>query len=126
MNLIDNLQRLGIAYHFEEEINDILDQFSTIKDDNNDEDLFLTSLQFRLLRQHGYPVLPGSRWLCHGRGNKLAPFGRTGTCEVGAVQRSNIGRGKGIQSSTNRSFCLARIPCALLSSLKTFTWLYMQ
>ncbi|XP_077244301.1 (-)-5-epieremophilene synthase STPS3-like isoform X5 [Tasmannia lanceolata] len=81
MNLIDNLQRLGIAYHFEEEINDILDQFSTIKDDNNDEDLFLTSLQFRLLRQHGYPVLPGSRWLCHGRGNKLAPFGRTGTCE---------------------------------------------
>ncbi|XP_077244297.1 (-)-5-epieremophilene synthase STPS3-like isoform X4 [Tasmannia lanceolata] len=82
MNLIDNLQRLGIAYHFEEEINDILDQFSTIKDDNNDEDLFLTSLQFRLLRQHGYPVLPGSRWLCHGRGNKLAPFGRTGTCEV--------------------------------------------
>ncbi|XP_077239890.1 putative terpene synthase 11 [Tasmannia lanceolata] len=55
MKLIDNLQRLGIAYHFEEEIDAILDQFSTRKDDN---DLFLTSLRFRLLRQHGYNVRP--------------------------------------------------------------------
>ncbi|XP_077254007.1 putative terpene synthase 11 [Tasmannia lanceolata] len=55
MKLIDTLQRLGIAYHFEEEIDAIFYQFSTKKDD---KDLFLTSLRFRLLREHGYNIPP--------------------------------------------------------------------
>ncbi|XP_058091520.1 probable terpene synthase 11 [Magnolia sinica] len=55
MKLIDTLQRLGIAYHFQEEISTILDRFYNSKDDH---DLFLTSLAFRLLRQHSYNVPP--------------------------------------------------------------------
>nr|AFI47926.1 geraniol synthase 1 [Olea europaea] len=47
LKLIDNLQRLGIAYYFEDDINAILDQFS---DGLPDEDLFTTALCFRLLR----------------------------------------------------------------------------
>ncbi|KAF8391446.1 hypothetical protein HHK36_023751 [Tetracentron sinense] len=54
MELVDTLQRLGIAYHFEEEINVLLDRFSNAKDE--EDNLFLTALRFRLLRQNGYQV----------------------------------------------------------------------
>nr|BAG74774.1 limonene synthase [Citrus trifoliata] len=58
LELIDNLQRLGLAYHFETEIRNIL---HNIYNNNKDyiwrkENLYATSLEFRLLRQHGYPV----------------------------------------------------------------------
>ncbi|KAH9685726.1 Beta-myrcene/(E)-beta-ocimene synthase 2 [Citrus sinensis] len=58
LELIDSLQRLGLAYHFETEIRNILHD---IYNSNNDyvwrkENLYATSLEFRLLRQHGYPV----------------------------------------------------------------------
>ncbi|XP_071722488.1 terpene synthase 10-like [Rutidosis leptorrhynchoides] len=66
LELIDNLQRLGLSYHFEDEIKIIL---STIYDTRkrplsqfnamiNDADLHATALEFRLLRQQGYNVLP--------------------------------------------------------------------
>lgn len=64
LNLIDNLQRLGISYHFEDEIKHIL-TFINRKDDKNNEprikDLYATALEFRLLRQHGFNVSQGAK-----------------------------------------------------------------
>lgn len=68
LELIDTLQRLGISYHFENEIKSILDKkytkinnpsydISTWTSKNNS--LYATALEFRLLRQHGYRVPQG-------------------------------------------------------------------
>ncbi|KAM3201061.1 5-epi-aristolochene synthase 2-like isoform X1 [Capsicum annuum] len=59
LNLIDVIERLGIAYHYEKEIDDILkknfnDNSNFDEDDFND--LCTCALQFRLLRQHGYKI----------------------------------------------------------------------
>ncbi|KAH9783538.1 TPS27 [Citrus sinensis] len=57
LELIDNLQRLRLAYHFETEIESILHNIYNNKDDKwKNENLYATSLEFRLLRQHGYNV----------------------------------------------------------------------
>ncbi|XP_011088141.1 (-)-alpha-terpineol synthase-like [Sesamum indicum] len=63
LELIDELQRLGISYHFEDEINQILGCLYKQKyagGKNNSEgkerDLYSTALAFRLLRQHGFTV----------------------------------------------------------------------
>ncbi|XP_062119906.1 terpene synthase 10-like [Humulus lupulus] len=57
LELIDVLQRLGISYHFEDQVNGIL---KDIYNSNNyiykTNNIYATSLEFRLLRQHGYPV----------------------------------------------------------------------
>ncbi|CAN0903626.1 Probable terpene synthase 3 [Linum grandiflorum] len=55
LNLVDVVQRLGIGYHFEEEIQQLLQQ---VYDDNENVDYNLetVSLRFRLLRQHGFDV----------------------------------------------------------------------
>ncbi|GMP97995.1 hypothetical protein CsSME_00046042 [Camellia sinensis var. sinensis] len=55
LEMIDDLQRLGVFYHFEDEIKRVLDN---IRNDDkwNNEDLHSTALQFRLLRQHGYNI----------------------------------------------------------------------
>ncbi|KAJ6758199.1 R-LINALOOL SYNTHASE PROTEIN-RELATED [Salix koriyanagi] len=50
LSLIDTVQRLGISHHFEEEIDEQLDRSC---DWNVGEDLFVTALRFRLLRQAG-------------------------------------------------------------------------
>ncbi|CAH8361071.1 unnamed protein product [Eruca vesicaria subsp. sativa] len=61
LELIDDLQKLGVSYHFEVQINNILMDFhcqngrSGWKCDK-EEDLHATSLEFRLLRQHGFEV----------------------------------------------------------------------
>ncbi|XP_058220233.1 probable terpene synthase 9 isoform X1 [Rhododendron vialii] len=54
LKLIDSMQRLGVAYHFEEEIKDALNlaQFH----DFSTADLYTTSLQFRLRRDHGCTI----------------------------------------------------------------------
>ncbi|KAL1543023.1 gamma-cadinene synthase-like [Salvia divinorum] len=52
--LVDKLERLGLAYHFEPEIEDKLRQVYDESDE--DYDLFTTALRFRLLRQHHYHV----------------------------------------------------------------------
>ncbi|MFS8004467.1 putative lyase [Helianthus anomalus] len=60
LELVDDLQRLGIAYHFKEEIADVLENIYHKTSDNwSTMDLNLRSLGFRLLRQHGYPVSQG-------------------------------------------------------------------
>ncbi|KAJ4906034.1 hypothetical protein Rs2_09692 [Raphanus sativus] len=61
LKLIDDLQKLGVSYHFEREIDNIL-TISYQKDRRNfteytmEKDLYATALEFRLLRQHGFNV----------------------------------------------------------------------
>ncbi|KAK0579983.1 hypothetical protein LWI29_034487 [Acer saccharum] len=58
LELVDTLQRLGLAYHFHAEINQtLLDVYNNNGDDKwKKGNLYATSLQFRLFRQHGYDV----------------------------------------------------------------------
>ncbi|PHT29984.1 (-)-camphene/tricyclene synthase, chloroplastic [Capsicum baccatum] len=58
LELIDNLQRLGVSYHFKDEIMQIL---KSIHDQSSSaaatrDSLYHTSLKFRLLRQHGFHI----------------------------------------------------------------------
>ncbi|KAF7141473.1 hypothetical protein RHSIM_Rhsim06G0156000 [Rhododendron simsii] len=57
LNLFDSMQRLGVAYHFEEEIKDAL---NLVQFHDFPADLYTTSLQFRLRRDHGYTIGSGS------------------------------------------------------------------
>ncbi|KAK4576696.1 hypothetical protein RGQ29_027301 [Quercus rubra] len=57
LGLIDALQRLGVAYHFEREIQEALEHIYTTFNDKIDvDDLYKVSLSFRLLRQEGFKV----------------------------------------------------------------------
>ncbi|XP_044497614.1 (R)-limonene synthase 1, chloroplastic-like [Mangifera indica] len=57
LELVDNLQRLGLGYHFENEISSILNSVHSNSDDKwKKENLYATSLEFRLLRQHNYNI----------------------------------------------------------------------
>ncbi|KAK4422341.1 Viridiflorene synthase [Sesamum alatum] len=53
--LIDTVERLGLSYHFEKEIQDQLELIFKLENEEIN-DLFITALQFRLLRQHGFDV----------------------------------------------------------------------
>ena len=62
MQLIDALQRLGVAYHFEQEISEALsfiNSTSTSHLSYGDDDLHLVALWFRLLRLHLYDASSG-------------------------------------------------------------------
>ena len=62
LGLIDALQHLGVAYHFEREIQEALEQIYATYNDHNDvedDDLYNVSLRFRLLRQLGFKVSCG-------------------------------------------------------------------
>lgn len=78
LEIIDVVQRLGISYHFEDEIdgmlkgiyvnynnkrNIIIEHDDNYKEKKEGDRLYVTSLQFRLLRQHGYLVLPQGTYL---------------------------------------------------------------
>ncbi|GMH05859.1 hypothetical protein Nepgr_007699 [Nepenthes gracilis] len=53
--LIDTLERLGIAYHYEKEIEEVIKEiYDTYHDFYGEIDLYHTSLLFRLLRQHDF------------------------------------------------------------------------
>ena len=56
LKIIDSLRRLGVAYHFEEEIEEILNLVHF----NEGLDFYTTALQFRLLREHGYRISSGT------------------------------------------------------------------
>ncbi|OVA03032.1 Terpene synthase [Macleaya cordata] len=60
LELIDDLERLGLGYLFEKEISMALDFMASKMDVDDDiqknDDLHATALSFRLLRQHGYEV----------------------------------------------------------------------
>ncbi len=63
LNLIDVIQRLGVSYHFENEIEETLQQLHLAlhdhDDQKNDDDLYTIALQFRLLRKQGYYISCG-------------------------------------------------------------------
>ncbi|CAL1367279.1 unnamed protein product [Linum trigynum] len=58
LRLVDAAQRLGVGYHFEKEIEQVLqqvyDENKNIYNIHDDNDLNTVALRFRLLRQHGY------------------------------------------------------------------------
>ncbi|XP_028081193.1 germacrene A synthase-like [Camellia sinensis] len=56
MNLINVLERLGVSYHFEKEIEEQLEQLFANFEDNEDYDLFTIALHFGIFRQHGYKM----------------------------------------------------------------------
>ncbi|KAG7944364.1 hypothetical protein I3843_15G097200 [Carya illinoinensis] len=59
LELIDILQRLGVSYHFEDEIRTILEnKYNTHHSGDicEKQNLYATAVEFRLLRQQGYDV----------------------------------------------------------------------
>ncbi|KAL2466319.1 Alpha-humulene/(-)-(E)-beta-caryophyllene synthase [Abeliophyllum distichum] len=58
MNLIETLERLGISYHFADEIEELLERFFNLNTNYEDEayDLYTVALHFRLFRQHGHRI----------------------------------------------------------------------
>ncbi|GAU26345.1 hypothetical protein TSUD_101780, partial [Trifolium subterraneum] len=59
LNFIDSLQRLGISYHFEREIDETLEQIHntfTKEITSKEDDLHFLALAFRLLRQKGHHI----------------------------------------------------------------------
>ena len=58
MKTVDALERLGVGYHFEQEIATFMDVLSSRKPAVGD-DLCAVALQFRLLRQHHYDATCG-------------------------------------------------------------------
>ena len=61
IKLIDVVQRLGLAYHFEKEIEESLQHIYVTYGDKwiNNNNIESISLWFRLLRQHGFNVSSG-------------------------------------------------------------------
>ncbi|XP_030943830.1 (-)-germacrene D synthase-like [Quercus lobata] len=61
LELIDAIQRLGVSYHFEDEIDEVLQQIHryhyTCDVQESDDALYTIALHFRLLRQQGYNIL---------------------------------------------------------------------
>ncbi|KAF5450070.1 hypothetical protein F2P56_030449 [Juglans regia] len=59
LELIDIFQRLGVSYHFEDEIRRILEKKHNTHHSGDvckKQSLYATTVEFRLLRQHGYDV----------------------------------------------------------------------
>nr|BAP74389.1 delta-elemene synthase [Citrus jambhiri] len=61
LELIDAIQRLGVSYHFESEIDEILGRVHQAYQEsdlcvNENDGLYYISLQFRLLRENGYRI----------------------------------------------------------------------
>ena len=62
LKMIDLLQRLGISYGFEDEIERLLNILYcnyNMDDEWKKENLYATALEFRILRQHGYSIPQG-------------------------------------------------------------------
>ncbi|CAO2821280.1 unnamed protein product [Amaranthus hypochondriacus] len=55
LKLIEAIERLGVAYHFEKEIDEALQEMYETYDEECDDMYHLATL-FRILRQHGFPV----------------------------------------------------------------------
>ncbi|KAL4291401.1 hypothetical protein GQ457_14G010560 [Hibiscus cannabinus] len=59
LEMIDNLRRLGVAYHFDDEINNMLGNiFENSNKQMRKKNLHATALEFRLLREYGYHSSP--------------------------------------------------------------------
>jgi hypothetical protein len=66
LKLIDAIQRLGVSYQFENEIQEILQQLPNnitlhhLDDHKNNDELYDVAFLFRLLRKHGYYISCGT------------------------------------------------------------------
>ncbi|KAM7262380.1 hypothetical protein ACFE04_021457 [Oxalis oulophora] len=60
LELIDILGRLGLAYHFEDQIKLIMNNIHYHFDNWRQDNVYSKALGFRLLRQYGYKVTAGS------------------------------------------------------------------
>lgn len=61
LEMIDDLQRLGVFYHFEDEIKKVLEKvYNSSFDDWYKKDLHAIALKFRLMRQHGFNIPQGT------------------------------------------------------------------
>lgn len=64
LELIDDVEKLGLIAYFQKEINGIIDSFQSFKDENGyvniESDLYGTSLCFRILRLHGFNISQGT------------------------------------------------------------------
>ncbi|XP_017629891.1 (+)-delta-cadinene synthase isozyme A-like isoform X1 [Gossypium arboreum] len=59
LHIIDAVQRLGVAYHFEKEIeeaSEIIYHHHCNHSEIDGDDLYTTAVRFRLLREHGFDV----------------------------------------------------------------------
>ncbi|CAL5187100.1 unnamed protein product [Lathyrus oleraceus] len=56
LEIIDVLQRLGVDYHFNNEIRNMLDNIYNTQTSKLKNNLYATALKFRILRQHGYDI----------------------------------------------------------------------
>lgn len=64
LTFIDAIERLGVAYHFEEQIEEALKQvYDNFHDQCAEDDLYHVSTRFRILRQHGFLVPCGRVYL---------------------------------------------------------------
>jgi (-)-germacrene D synthase len=63
IHLIDSICRLGLSYHFEHEIEQVLQHIHNNYVENGEltieDNICSLAVLFRLLRQHGFHVLPG-------------------------------------------------------------------
>ncbi|KAL0925860.1 hypothetical protein M5K25_004232 [Dendrobium thyrsiflorum] len=92
LELFDSLQKLGVAYHFEEEIKYLLNLMKyseeKLKMEFN-EDIHVMALYFRLLREHGFEVSKGGFSY-----TKLVPLFGT-KIPMGDITSTKIPPGKG-------------------------------
>ncbi|KAI4331802.1 hypothetical protein L6164_016757 [Bauhinia variegata] len=60
LELVDRIQKLGLARHFQKEIKEVLDKILSTQNSISsiEENRYLPALSFKLLRQHGYKVSP--------------------------------------------------------------------
>ena len=61
LELVDTLQRIGVDYHYRKEIDELLRDvhLDAQHEEGCDDDLYVVSLRFYLLRKHGYNVSSG-------------------------------------------------------------------
>lgn len=68
LELIDDLQKLGISYHFQDQIYQIIERVYKLycnnininaTEESERDNLYSTALAFRLFRQHGFKVSQG-------------------------------------------------------------------
>ncbi|XP_042035306.1 vetispiradiene synthase 2-like [Salvia splendens] len=75
LNLIDSVERLGISYHFEKEIEEQIQIFhNSYLEIMESDDLHFVALCFRLLRQHGCNISTGIFEKFRGNGGKFKKF----------------------------------------------------
>ncbi|KAL5054415.1 hypothetical protein RYX36_035097 [Vicia faba] len=59
LSMVDSIQRLGIEYHFEDQIEATLQRKYTMLRFHRIQELSQVAFQFRMLRQQGYYIRPG-------------------------------------------------------------------